>query len=609
MNQNLIKTPAIFALDILLIICSWLGAYFALFNSIFEVKNELLVHLPIVIVVKLMTFHFFKVYRIIWRFTGTIDLINIVKGNLVATFILFIYSLFQIQLTLNLIILDGLISVFLLGGFRAAIRQLALEIHDSQSSPLPLKRAIVIGAGAAGEKMIREIRSSRQFSFSIAGFLDDDQLKRGKRIHGYPVFGGIDLLDQVKEKFRLDTAIVAIPSATGDEFRRIFEACKKNLLPILSVPSLEAITKGKGSMINFRRVTYDDLLGRDPVELETDRIEEHISGKNILVTGAGGSIGSELCKQICEFNPKTLILCDNSENNLFTIDLSLKKEFVDQKLQIILSDVQDFEQIQSIFDQYSPDIVFHTAAYKHVPMMETNPWEAVKNNIQGTRNVLKTAIEKKVSRFVLVSTDKAVRPTNIMGASKRVTEMLALAHAKSCKETDVIIVRFGNVIGSQGSVVPLFQQQIDSGGPLTLTHPEITRYFMTIPEAAQLILQSGTMGSGGEIYILDMGKPIRIADLANDLIRLSGLAPSIDIDIEITGLRPGEKLFEELITSGEGVISTEHDRIMVLRGETFDLHTIDKSIDELIAAAHGYDGEKIREVLQETVEDFTYSKE
>jgi FlaA1/EpsC-like NDP-sugar epimerase len=366
---------------------------------------------------------------------------------------------------------------------------------------------------------------------------------------------------------------------------------------------------GRVSVKAIRDVAYQDLLGREVIKLDEDRIGAYLENAKVLVTGGGGSIGSELCRQICRFNPESLILYERAESPLYEIDLELKGNFPHVRVIPILGDIRDRSQISKAFSSYRPQVVFHAAAYKHVPMMELHPWKAVRNNILGTRNVIDVCKENGVDRFVLVSTDKAVRPTNVMGASKRVAELVVQSqNGCDLSRTRFMTVRFGNVVGSVGSVVPLFKKQIEKGGPVTVTHPEVTRFFMTIPEACQLILQAGAMGEGGEIFILDMGTPIKIVDMARDLIRLSGFEPDVDIMIEFIGLRPGEKLYEELITEGEGIVPTSHEKILVLRGKTCDQNLLDGTIDELAGLAHEQEGSAIRVKLKEIVEDYSPTK-
>jgi len=372
-----------------------------------------------------------------------------------------------------------------------------------------------------------------------------------------------------------------------------------------TLPGMGELIDGKVTINSVREVAYRDLLGREVVHLEEDRIGEYLENSCVLVTGAGGSIGSELCRQICRFKPRSLVLFDQAESPLYDIDLELKKDFPYIKIVPVLGDVRNEQRLAWTFDKHNPKIIFHAAAYKHVPMLEIHPWEAILNNIEGTRNVVNVSRKSSVDRFVMVSTDKAVRPTNIMGATKRVSEMLV--HCQNCQKknkTRFMTVRFGNVVGSVGSVVPLFKKQIEKGGPVTVTHPEVTRYFMTIPEASQLILQAGAMGKGSEIFILEMGNSIKIADMARDLIRFSGFEPDVDIKIEYIGLRPGEKLYEELITDGEGIVPTDHKKIMVLSGHICDHFQLNNEIDTIIEYAKKQDEENIREMLMKIVPEY-----
>jgi FlaA1/EpsC-like NDP-sugar epimerase len=410
--------------------------------------------------------------------------------------------------------------------------------------------------------MSREITDNHRLNYQVVAFLDDDRSKWRRSLHGKKVYGGIEMLPDVIEREKIDEILIAIPSATGPQMRRIIEICKRCEVRYRTLPEIGAIIDGKLSIKSLRDVKYEDLLRRPPVRLDTTEISRYLQGKRVLVTGAGGSIGSELCRQIARFNPAELILVDASEANLYGIQMELQHELNFHPYRCILSRVQDWPSMERTFGLHRPELIFHAAAYKHVPMLEQNPWEAITNNVVGSRVVMELAIKYGVERFVLVSTDKAVRPTNVMGASKRLTELLVQSlHGNG---TRFMAVRFGNVIGSSGSVLPLFRRQLETGGPITVTHPEVTRYFMTIPEASQLILQAGGLGDGGEIFILEMGTPVKIVQMAEELIRLSGKVPGKDVEIIFTGLREGEKLYEELITHGEDIVNTKNEKIMVL---------------------------------------------
>jgi FlaA1/EpsC-like NDP-sugar epimerase len=473
-------------------------------------------------------------------------------------------------------------------------------------------KTLIVGAGDAGEKLLREIIESPHLRYQVVGFLDDNIAKRNRSIHGVRVLGGISQLHElVEEGLRIDQVFIAIPSATGPQVRRIVELCERCAVAYKILPGLTSILSGKVSVQQLREVRYEDLLGRAQVRLETDAISSMLRGKSILVTGAGGSIGSELCRQIVRYEPKRLILLDSSEANLYAIEMELRHELNFPSHRALLATVQDRELVAKLFAEHRPRVVFHAAAYKHVPLLEDNPWQAVENNVQGSRVVMEAALAYEAERFVLVSTDKAVRPTNIMGASKRVAELLL--QNMDGERTIFSAVRFGNVVGSSGSVIPLFRRQIERGGPVTVTHPEVTRFFMSIEEACQLILQAGTLAKGEEIFVLDMGTPIKIADMANDLIRLCGKEPGEDVEVQFIGLRPGEKLYEELIASGEDVIPTHHEKIMKLRphsqsfdgyGGTVGRGLLNDTIEELRKRAAAHDVAGIRALFREIVPEY-----
>ncbi|MFW6324759.1 MAG: polysaccharide biosynthesis protein, partial [Desulfovibrionales bacterium] len=469
---------------------------------------------------------------------------------------------------------------------------------------------LLVGAGNAGEKLLREIIENPGMNYEPVGFLDDDSVKRNRTIHGVQVLGTVHEMEEVlRREGNISEVFIAIPTATGKQVRRIVDTCKQCDVDYKILPGLSDLMEGKVSVRSLRDVQYEDLLGREPIHLEMDPIKDILTGKTVLVTGAGGSIGSELCRQIVKFQPEKLILLDSSEEKLYAMQMELRHELHFASEISVLGRVQDAQLVKKIFTRYKPHIVFHAAAYKHVPMLEGNPWEAVHTNVIGSRTMMEAASEFRAERFVLVSTDKAVRPTNVMGATKRATEII-MQDGMRDSSTRFMAVRFGNVVGSSGSVIPLFRRQIEHGGPVTVTHPEVTRFFMTIPEACQLILQAGSMGKGGEIFILEMGTPVKIADMARDLIRLSGKEPDEDIEIIFTGLRPGEKLYEELITHGEGIVETRHEKIMVLRPNQ-DLKNEGMALNGLIQAllqsAIEHDVDTIKEKLAELVPEYTKS--
>jgi len=425
------------------------------------------------------------------------------------------------------------------------------------------------------------------------------------QIHGIPVAGTTLEIEAIATRLKAEEALIATHSATAKQMRSIVSICERSGIPFKTVPWMGELINGKLTVKAIRDVAYQDLLGREVIRLEEDLIGGYLENSRVLVTGAGGSIGSELCRQICRFRPNKVILYERAESPLYEFELELKESFPQIEIIPVLADIRDRSQLSHVFSAYRPQVVFHAAAYKHVPMMEIHPWKAIKNNILGTRNVIDISSQYGVERFVFVSTDKAVRPTNIMGATKRVAEMLVQGqNGCGLTEAPFVIVRFGNVVGSVGSVVPLFRKQIEKGGPVTVTHPDVTRFFMTIPEACQLILQAGAMGAGGEIFILDMGRPIRIDDMARDLIKLSGFEPDVDIPIKYIGLRPGEKLYEELITDGEGIVPTSHEKIMVLSGKVCDQIFLNGKIDDLGRLARDQNVYEIKSKLQEIVPEY-----
>jgi len=578
--------------------------------------------LPYVLISKIACFYYFDLYRGMWRYTSIADLTNIIKAVSVSTLLIFCFFLLKyrfVGFSRSIFLIDWCLTILFVSGFRLVVR-IYFETAGTGKSWLqtlrfiiiPLKRKIpgtrnllIIGAGDCGEKIFREIRDNARLLYNVVGFLDDNPTKVGMKIHGLPVLSDISDIKAAAKKVKADEALIAIPSANSIEIRRIVEICDKSELKFKTIPGMGELINGKVTVNAIREVAYRDLLGREIIRLDEEKIGAHLEEKNVLVTGAGGSIGSELCRQICRFKPKRIILFERAESPLYAIELELKQSFKEVKVIPVLADIQEVNQLNKAFEANPPHTVFHAAAYKHVPMLEMHPWKAIDNNVLGTKNLIDVSTKNKVARFVFVSTDKAVRPANIMGASKRLSEMLVQGqNACGLSQTRFMIVRFGNVVGSVGSVVPLFKKQILKGGPVTVTHPEVTRFFMTIPEACQLILQAGAMGNGGEIFILDMGTPIKIDDMARDLIRLSGFEPDVDIKIEYVGLRPGEKLYEELITEGENIVPTQHEKIMVLKGIECDLQLLNGKVDELAHFAEEQDGEQVKMKLKQIVPEY-----
>lgn len=610
--RNLI---AILLLDVVAISLSYFAAHLVRFDfRLSPAQYDLILKtLPMVLSIKILFFFLFNLYRGMWRFTSIRDVINIFTASVVSfCFIvgaLLIYNRF-VGFSRSVFIMDLCFTILTIAGSRLMVRMFYehygnLFSKGDEDEPKP-KRLLIIGAGSMGEKIFRLIRDSAGKKYDVVGFLDDHPVKIGKLIHGVKVLGKISDIRTISEKVAAEEALIAITTATSEEMRTIVKHCKKSGLSFKTLPGPDEMVNGNYSLGSIREVSYADLLGRQDVRLDEARIGRYIRDHVVLVTGAGGSIGSELSRQICKFKPALILLYERAESPLYEIDLELKTRYKDVKVVPILADIQNITQLEMVFQEYRPEIVFHAAAYKHVPMLEFHAWKAVRNNIMGTFNLSECATKYDVDRFVFVSTDKAVRPTNVMGATKRIAEILIQnqEYYKKCR-TKFMIVRFGNVVGSAGSVLPLFKRQIEKGGPVTVTHPEVTRYFMTIPEAAQLILQAGAMGEGGEIFILDMGDPIKIDHIARDLIRLSGLEPDTDIKIDYVGLRPGEKLYEELITEGEGIVKTEHKKIMVLRGSHHNLQILIGNIGKLAALAEDQDTEAIIERLREIVPEYS----
>jgi FlaA1/EpsC-like NDP-sugar epimerase len=577
---------------------------------------------PYVLIVKMATFAFFRMYKGMWRYTSLVDLFNVIKAVLTSSLLIIIGVLMVHRFQgypRSVFIIDGFLTFLAIGGIRVVIRLYFAQKSGVMAFPTPWarrqeddrKRLLIIGAGDAGEKALRELTDNPRLRYDVVAFIDDDSYKIGRSVHNIPVVDDLAGLNKAVETLNVDEVLIAISYATGPQMKRIIEACERCGAPFKTLPGLGELIEGKVSIKALRDIDYKDLLGRPPVKLDMEAIRGYLENKRVLVTGPGGSIGSELCRQMVPFNPENLILVDASEVNLHGIQMELKYNIGYQRFTAILGSVQNGQLLDKTFSRYQPEVVFHAAAYKHVSAMELNPWQAVHNNIRGSQMVMEAAIKHGVDHFVLVSTDKAVRP-NVMGASKRVAELLLQSYVGN--HTRMMAVRFGNVVGSSGSVVPLFREQIARGGPVTVTHPDVTRYFMTIPEACRLILQAGSLGADGEIFILEMGTPVRILDMARDLIRLSGKEPDRDIEIVFKGLEPGEKLYEELITEGEGIVPTNYEKIMVLKAdgrwggygdqEGFRRWLME-GIEELYKLADQQDARGIREKLKELAPEYT----
>lgn len=505
----------------------------------------------------------------------------------------------------GVIMLDLFTTIMLLGGLRMIIRLYHEEFFAESKGPA--RRFLIIGAGNSGEALLRELMRRKDVQYDVIGFVDDDSAKQGMSIHGITVLGTVDELPKICQKHNIEEIAIAMPSANRQQLRCVVQICQGTKIRFRTVPSITDIASGKLKVSEIRDVDINDLLGRDVVQLDLGLIERFLKDKVILVTGAGGSIGSEMARQVCGFKPQKLVLLEQAENPLFFIDRELSMRFPDVTTKAVVCDITDKQRLERIFGEYRPEVVIHAAAHKHVPLMETNPGEAVKNNVAGTMNIAGAAEAFGVKNFVMISTDKAVNPTSIMGSSKRVAEMY-IQDLNSTSKTDFVTVRFGNVLGSNGSVVPIFKKQIAEGGPVTVTHPEMRRYFMTIPEASQLVLQAASMGKGGEIFVLDMGEPVKIVDLATELITLSGFRPGEDIEIAYTGARPGEKLFEELSIEGEDMLATKHPKIHIWKNIPKDRQTLRAEISKLIDVAQAQDHGKIVEVIKQLIPEYMGDK-
>lgn len=521
--------------------------------------------------------YYFKLYHRAWEYASIGELLSIFKA---ITFSVLITALVQYILIQSVhyrrLVIAYMLIILLVGGSRFSWR-LFRDTYIKER--IYQKRALIIGAGAAGTMVARQLKFNHDGELRPVGFIDDDLKKQHLDIMGIPVLGGLEKVEEVVEKLEIDYIIIAIPSLSKKELNRIVTACSRTKAKTQIIPKLEDIMLGLVSVSEFRDVQVEDLLGREPVELDTENIAGYIQGKVVLVTGAGGSIGSEICRQAARFHPAKIVLLGHGENSIYSIEMELKQAF-GEDIEIIteIADVQDREKIHKVMARQFPDVVFHASAHKHVPLMERNPDEAVKNNIIGTKNVAEAADHYGVGTFVMISTDKAVNPTSVMGATKRIAEMVVQKIAQN-SETRFVAVRFGNVLGSRGSVIPLFKEQIKKGGPVTVTHPEMVRYFMTIPEASRLVIQAGALAHGGEIFVLDMGEPVKIVDLAKNLIRLSGYTEE-EIGIEFTGVRPGEKLFEELLSKNEVHEEQIYPNIYVGKSLEIDFRIIENLIEE-----------------------------
>ena len=565
--QVLMRRSILFFLDIILITL----AYFLTFELRFEFFvpspfiDLLKMSFPYVVTIKIVLFAIFGLYNSLWRYVSIDELFKLIIATTLGNVILYLINIgFDLSIPRSIILIDWIITIFLTGGLRLSYRVVRRAYQSINRDENDLQRVMIIGAGDAGSMIVRELKNLTNIHFKPVVIVDDDPMKHNSTLYGVPIRKGMDDIPKLVSEYNVNEIIVAIPSLGREKLAQIVKIAQTTHCKVKTLPGINEIIDDRVSIKNIRDVSIEDLLGREEIKLKIDEISSYLENKIVLVTGAGGSIGSELCRQITKFRPRKLVLLDIYENNVYDLQQELLHTYRNLNLDVIIASVRDKDRILEVFKFYKPEIVFHAAAHKHVPLMENNPQEAIKNNVFGTLKVAQCAHEVNVKRFVLISTDKAVNPTNVMGATKRVAELIIQA-MNQISETEFVAVRFGNVLGSNGSVIPLFKRQIAYGGPITITHPDITRYFMTIPEAARLVLQAGAIAEGGEIFVLDMGKPVKIIDLAKQLIELSGLEPDVDISITYTGLRPGEKLYEELMLSEEGTSQTKQQGIFIAK--------------------------------------------
>lgn len=603
------RRVAIVVHDIAVVAAAWYLVYIARFD--FGIPpmgwRSFWQSLPIVLIGQAAVLWYFGLSRGVWRFASILDLWNIIRaavlGALTIALLLFLFNRLE-GVPRTVLAAYPVCLILLLGGPRLIYR-LWREYGLGRLHQADGKRVLILGAGRAGEMLARDMR--RDSAYEPVGFLDDQRALTGSKVHGVPVFGAIDQLPRAVGQFGVDLVIIAMPSASNVEMRRIVGICERSGVPFRTLPRFHDLT-GEPTVSELREVNIEDLLGRDPVILDWRRIGTGLMGKTVLVSGAGGSIGSELCRQIGRLKPAALVLFESNEYNLFHIEGELRNRYPELVVHAFLGDIRDRAAVFCAFDKFKPDIVFHAAAYKHVPMLESNVREAARNNILGTRLMAQAADRYGCHAFVMISTDKAVNPTNVMGASKRVAEVYCQALSRR-SDTRFITVRFGNVLGSAGSVVPIFREQIVRGGPVTVTHPDMMRYFMTIPEASQLILQAAVMGEGGEIFVLDMGEPVSITYLAEQMIRLSGKRPREDVEIVYTGLRPGEKLYEELFYDNEEQVRTGHDKILLAHFCNMDWDALNRDMRMLEEATETYDEAEILRLIERLVPELATNKQ
>ncbi|WP_422486354.1 polysaccharide biosynthesis protein [Gudongella sp. DL1XJH-153] len=563
----------------------------------------------LITIIKILVFYYFKLYSSIWRYASINEMIKIVSASIVASALMIsVLFLKQSVLPRSVYVIATLFDMMFIGGFRFSVRSISTMYFGIKKKGQVRKRIMVVGAGDAGAMIIREYKNHYSSTSTPVVVVDDDRAKQGQRISGVPVEGGREYIPELVKKYSIDEIVIAIPSASKVEISEIVRISKKSGAKLKILPGIYELIDGMVSVNSIREVQIEDLLGREEIKIDIDEVKENLRGKAIMVTGGGGSIGSELCRQIAIQRPSKIVMVDIYENTTYDVQNELKNTYKELNLKVYIASVRDKQRIGELIRRERPDIIFHAAAHKHVPLMEDSPKEAIKNNVFGTWNLARAAIESGVDRFVMISTDKAVNPTNIMGASKRLCEILVQS-MNPLSNTEFVAVRFGNVLGSNGSVIPLFKKQIEAGGPVTVTHPDVIRYFMTIPEAVQLVLQAGAMAKGGEIFVLDMGEPVKIMDLAEDLIRLSGFEPFTEIPIDIVGLRPGEKLFEELLLDEEGILETKNNKIFVAKQSKIDYEKLSGELNRLYEVIISESDEKTKDYVKKLVPTYVETNE
>ncbi|WP_027364674.1 polysaccharide biosynthesis protein [Desulfotruncus alcoholivorax] len=605
---GLMRHLSLIFIDFLIINIAFICSYFVRFEEqgvfISNLVNYIKIS-PVIVGIYLACFYYFKIYKRVWAYASIGELITIVQAvSLGSGIIVVLTYLTGLLLPRTIVLASWAFIILLLGSSRLCWR-LNLELKKNNcrnGNGYNGQKVLIVGAGDAGVLVARELKN-HDSGLVPAGFIDDDPNKCKLSVLGLPVFGNRDKIEKVVNKYDIKLIIIAMPSATAQQIKQIFEICRKTNKEVKILPGYYQLINGNVTISQLRPVKIEDLLHREPVKLNINEISGYIKGETVLVTGAGGSIGSELCRQVAGFKPKLLVILGHGENSIHKIWLELTEKFKDIPLGVEIADIRDKHKINAVFKKYHPGVVFHAAAHKHVPLMEYHPDEAVKTNVLGTKNLVDAADKHGAKQFVQISTDKAVNPSSVMGATKRLAELI-IQNMDRISNTRFVAVRFGNVLGSRGSVVPIFEQQIAKRGPVTVTHPEMKRYFMTIPEAVQLVIQAGSMADGGEIFILDMGEPVKIVDLARDMIKLSGLEPGKDIEIKFTGMRPGEKLFEELLTEQEGATATTHKRIFVAKPSLIEVSELEKQLLYLSENVNHIDNEAVFEVLGSVLPHF-----